>query len=181
MSLPRLVGAQVALVPVPHEVAVAVCAGEPVEPALAPLGLVAGAGWPHDDTADALRPLAEHGSPGDDGGWLVVADGAVVGDCGWRGGPDAEGDVELGYGLAAPSRGRGLGLEAVALMVAWVEQQPGVRRVVARVLAGNQASRRLLARLGFVETPDDPPWVLLVRDLDRQPARPLRITGRHVC
>lgn len=181
MSLPRLVGPQVALVPVPHAVAVAVCSDAPVDAALEPRGLRAAAGWPHADTADALRPLAEHGNDGDDGGWLVVVDGAVVGDCGWRGGPDAAGDVELGYGLAVPSRGQGLGLEAVALLVAWVEQQPGVRRVVARVLAGNEASRRLLRRLGFVEAPDDPPWVLLVRDLERLPGRPLRIRGRHVC
>lgn len=181
MRLPRLVGPQVALVPAPRDVAGAVCSGVPVEPTLQRHGLRAAEGWPHADTADALRPLAEHGEDGDDGGWLVVVDGAVVGDAGWRGGPDGDGDVELGYGLAAPSRGQGLGLEAVALLVAWVEQQPGVRRVVARVLAGNEASRRLLRRLGFVEAPDDPPWVLLVRDLEQQPVRPLRIQGRHVC
>jgi RimJ/RimL family protein N-acetyltransferase len=45
---------------------------------------------------------------------------------------------------------------------------------------GNEASRRLLRRLGFVEEPDDPPWVLAVRDPAR-PASALRVTGRHVC
>ena len=63
----RLAGPRVALVPVPHPVAVAVAACDPVEPALAAAGLRAAAGWPHADTPDALRPLAEHGAIGDTG------------------------------------------------------------------------------------------------------------------
>jgi ribosomal-protein-alanine N-acetyltransferase len=161
-------------------VAVAVCAGEQAGPALAEAGLIAVDDWPHADTAEALRPMAEHGGPSSDGGWLVVADGQVVGDCGWRGGPDADGDVEIGYGLAPSARGQGLGTEAVGILVAWAEQQPGVRRVVARVQAGNTASLRLLHRLGFVEHPDSPPWVLCVRDPDH-PVSALRVVGRHVC
>lgn len=181
MTLPRLAGPRVALVPVPQSLAAAVCAAGDLAPALSPLGLVPGAGWPHEDTAQALLPLAEHGVAGTDGGWLVVLDGEVVGDCGWRGGPDGDGAVELVYGLGRPHRGRGVGTEAVALLVAWAEQQPGVRRVVARVLPGNQASRRLLRRLGFVEQPDEPPWVLLVRDPEQQRQPVLRVRGRHVC
>ena len=175
MSLPRLTGAQVALVPVTLELARAVVAGADPAPLLSPLR--AGRGWPHDDTVDALRPLAEHGEDGGDGGWLVVRDGEVVGECGWRGGPDADGSVVIGYGLAAPARRRGLGTEAVALLCAWVERQPGVERIVADVHLDNQASRRLLRRLGFVELPDDPPWVRCVRG----PTIPTRIRGRHVC
>ena len=175
MTLPRLTGASVALVPVTLELARAVVAGADLEPLLAPLR--AGRGWPHADTVDALRPLAEHVEEGGDGGWLVVRDGEVVGDCGWRGGPDAAGDVVIGYGLAAPARGQGLGTEAVALLCAWAERQPGVQRIVADVHADNEASRRLLRRLGFVELPDDPPWVRCVRGPDAPP----RIRGRHVC
>jgi RimJ/RimL family protein N-acetyltransferase len=157
-----------------------VCRQAPLDAVLAPLGLTAAPGWPHDDTVDALRPLGEHGSPGDDGGWLVVADGAVVGECGWHGGPDAAGDVEIGYGLSAERRGQGLGTEAVALLVAWSATQPGVRRVLARVLPGNTASRRLLRRLGFEEQPDDPPWLLAVHEPHRA-GRALQVRGRHVC
>lgn len=177
MTLPRLTGAAVALVPVTLDLARAVAAGEDPGPALAALRVQAGQGWPHPATADALRPLAEHGDEGGDGGWLVVHDGEVVGDCGWRGGPHADGSVLIGYGLAAPARGRGLGTEAVALLCAWAERQPGVQRIVAEVHAGNDASRRLLRRLGFVELPDDPPWVRCVRGPDAAP----RIRGRHVC
>lgn len=177
MSLPRLIGPRVALVPVPHAVAAAVVAGSGLTAALAGLQLVAGEGWPHPGTADALRPLAEHGGEGDDGGWLVAVDGVVVGDVGWRGGADADGSVLLGYGLAAPARRQGLGTEAVAVLCGWAEGQPGVRRLVAEVHADNVPSRRLLRRLGFVEEADDPPWVRCVRGRDSAP----RIRGRHVC
>lgn len=152
MSLPRLRGPRVTLVPVPLALAQAVVAtdGPALEAALRSLGLTAGQGWPHADSADGLRPFAEFGAAGGgDGGWLVVHDGAVVGDCGWRGGPDDAGDCELGYGLAAPARGRGLGTEAVGLLADWAQRQSRVRRLTAEVLVGNEASRRLLTRLGF--------------------------------
>lgn len=177
MTLPRLVGPRVALVPVPHALATAVVSGSGVDAALGDLQLRAGSGWPHADTADALRPLAEHGAEGEDGGWLIAVDGEVVGDCGWRGGPDSRGDVLLGYGLAVPARRQGIGTEAVAVLCTWAETQPGVQRLVADVHLGNAPSRRLLRRLGFAEEPDEPPWVHCVRG----PGTTARIRGRHVC
>ncbi len=188
MSLPRLTGPRVSLVPVPHALAVAVVEGADVDPALSGLGLQAGPGWPHADTADALRPHAEHGDPGQDADvWLVVdADDRVVGDCGLAGRPDDRGAQEIGYGVAAPARRQGLGTEAVALLCAWVEQQPDVQRVVAEVEVGNEASQRLLGRLGFVSSPATPPYERWTREgpgprpvLRRLPAD--RVPGRHVC
>jgi RimJ/RimL family protein N-acetyltransferase len=130
------------LEPVPLGLARAVLAGDlsAVTPAQ---------GWPHADTHDAFRMLTE---PGQRGTFLVVevASGLVVGDCGWYGPPGDDGDAEIGYGLAAPSRGRGYGTESVALLVEWVRAQPGVRRVVAEVEATNVPSRRVVERLGFV-------------------------------
>ena len=110
-------------------------------------GLEVGEGWPHADTLDAL-------AMGVGGGhallWFVVLDGAVIGDCGTHGDPDEAGDVELGYGLAAPYRGRGYGSEVAAALSRWLLEQPGVRRVVAcDVLEDNLASRRVLVRAGF--------------------------------
>ena len=71
----RLAGPRVSLVPASRAVAAAVAEHRPVEPALAVLGLRAAPGWPHADSPDALRPLAEHGADGDVGTWLVVVDG----------------------------------------------------------------------------------------------------------
>ncbi len=155
---PRLESTHLVLVPQTLAAARALLAGE--DP-----GLPLAEGYPHADTFDALRMVVEHGGP-DDGGWFVLlrddsGDGRVVGDLGTVGPPDDEGVVEIGYGLAAPYRGRGIGTEAVGTFVDWLVTVPGVRRVVARVEVGNEASRRLLARIGFGLTGEaDGHWTL---------------------
>jgi RimJ/RimL family protein N-acetyltransferase len=152
------------LVPCTVEVAQAVLAGS--DP-----GVPHAADWPHDDTYDALRPLAEHGSG--PGTFLVVLDGVVVGDCGWFGPPDEEGEVEIGYGLAPSARGRGVGTRAVEMLLSWVAEQ-GARRVRAEVLPGNAASFALLARLGFEPVEERAGHVVLVRDTGHDvPALPV--------
>lgn len=104
--------------------------------------------WPHADTADALRPLADHPDDTGPGTFLVLHEGLVVGDCGWFGPPDDAGEVEIGYGLAPSARHKGLGTAAVQALLEWVRGQ-GAVHVRAEVLPGNEASLRLLARLGF--------------------------------
>jgi RimJ/RimL family protein N-acetyltransferase len=131
------------LVPQTLESARALLAGEDT-------GLPLADGYPHADTFDALRMFVEHGTTDDDGGWFVtLADGRVIGDCGTLGWTDEDGRVEIGYGLAAPYRGEGYGTEAVRVLADWVAAQPGVTAVTAEVEVGNNASRRLLERLGF--------------------------------
>ena len=101
-------------------------------------------GWPHADTASGLS-FAEHAA----WTWLVVDDDErIAGECGVKGPPDAAGEVEIGYGLAGPSRGRGLGTRAVAALLEELDAR-GVHAVVAEVDRDNLPSRRLLERLGF--------------------------------
>lgn len=127
--------------------------------ALAPL--TAGVGWPTADTADGLGMALAHAR--DDSGtpFLVVSleTGEVIGDCGWKGGPGPDGRVEIGYGLAAPVRGRGLGTELVRTLTTWVLRQPGCTEVLAEVLADNLPSRRALERVGYVLEGTDGPNV----------------------
>jgi RimJ/RimL family protein N-acetyltransferase len=134
-----LVTDRLVLEPLSQETARAVVEGRPD-------GLQRGDGWPHDDTLDALRMVAEHGSEA----WLILEDAVVVGDAGTHGPPDEQGDIEIGYGLAAPSRGRGLSSEFVPALAQHLLARPGVTRVVARaVLTDNIPSRRALERAGF--------------------------------
>jgi RimJ/RimL family protein N-acetyltransferase len=138
--------------PVTAETAAAVIAGDLS-------GLTVGDGWPHDDTRDGLGGVA-HGADA----WLVTLDGVVIGDCGTHGPVDDAGDIELGYGLAAPYRGRGLGNEIAVGLSAHLRGLPGVRRVVANeVLADNIPSRRALERAGFtcVRETDELSWYAL--------------------
>jgi RimJ/RimL family protein N-acetyltransferase len=130
------------LEPVPPELADRLAAGDLGE--LTRRGLRVGRGWPHDDTVHAFTFAAGGGRT-----WLVVDDGIVAGELGTKGPADAEGRVEIGYGLAPPSRGRGLGTAAVGRLLDELATDAAVRTVVAHVAVDNVASRRLLERLGF--------------------------------
>ncbi len=148
--------ARLVLAPVSEDIATGVVAGDVSN-------LTPGEGWPHADTLDGLRMALDHGhAPG----WLVTLEGMVIGDCGTHGEPDDNGDVELGYGLAAPYRGRGYGTEVVIGLSSWLLDQGDVRRVVARrVAVANTPSRRALERAGFVlESADEQhTWYALTR------------------
>jgi RimJ/RimL family protein N-acetyltransferase len=140
---PSLTTERLVLLPQTLESARAVLAGD--DP-----GLPLADGYPHADTFDALRMFVEHATSDAEGGWFVtLADGRVIGDCGTLGWADPQGHVEIGYGIAAPYRGKGYGTEAVRALADWVAAEPGVTAVTAAVEVGNIASRRLLERLGF--------------------------------
>jgi ribosomal-protein-alanine N-acetyltransferase len=138
-----IAGAGVDLLPLTEPMARDLLAGELTDPPAAP-------GWPHADTHSAL--LAALGT-GDAEAlpWLVVLqpDGLVVGDLGWKGRPDDDGVVEIGYGLAPAFRGRGIGGRAVQAFVHWLVDRVGVQRVLAEIHVDNVASRHLVERLGF--------------------------------
>jgi RimJ/RimL family protein N-acetyltransferase len=122
-------------------------------------GVRSGRGWPHDDTRDGLHNALTRGhAPG----WLITLDGLVIGDCGTHGDPDQQGDVELGFGLAAPYRGRGYGTEVAIALSRWLLAQPGVRRVLGRAELGNTPSRRALERAGFVLDSSGPRYAVYV-------------------
>jgi [ribosomal protein S5]-alanine N-acetyltransferase len=78
--------------------------------------------------------------------------GSVIGSINLKGSPDADGDVEIGWGLAEHHRHRGYAFEAALAVVAWVFQQPEVRRISATVPDDNLSSQRLAAKLGLVRT-----------------------------
>lgn len=138
MTPEDIAGDGVLLVPVPGDRVDSVLAGN-VQP------YAAGPGWPRDDTAVALAFRAVLGES-----WLIVVDGVVVGELGTKGPLDAPDGVEIGYGLAGPSRGRGIGTRAVSAFVDWLLAHAEVRRIVAHVDPDNLASSRLLQRLDFV-------------------------------
>jgi ribosomal protein S18 acetylase RimI-like enzyme len=108
-------------------------------------GRAAGRGWPHPDTPPALAFATTGGAT-----WLVVDEtGAVVGEIGTKAPPDASGRVEIGYGLAGPSRGRGLGGRALSALLDRLDTDQEVEVVVAHVAPANEPSIRLLRRYGF--------------------------------
>lgn len=143
-------GAEITLQPIDVAQAQAIVEGD-----LA--GLVAGRGWPQPDTIGGLRlELARGAAPVC---WLIVRDGVVVGEIGWKGGPDPDGSVEIGYAVAPHYRGNGYATGAVIALVALARRRPDVRRVVAETAADNRASRRVLEKAGFTVSSVDGGYV----------------------
>jgi RimJ/RimL family protein N-acetyltransferase len=107
--------------------------------------VTAGDGWPHDDSLDGLRL----GADGPGRSWLAVLDGLVIGDCGTHGAAVPGETVEIGYGLAAPYRGRGYGRQMVSALTRWLLGELGAAGVVAHTGVDNVPSRRVLESAGF--------------------------------
>lgn len=108
-------------------------------------------------------------------GFSVVerATGSAVGSCGFKGPPDANGVVEVAYGIEPSHRGRGYATEAAGALAAFAFASGRVRLVRAHTRPDNGASARVLAKCGFryvgeVVDPEDG----LVCRWERGPAEP---------
>ncbi len=84
--------------------------------------------------------------------WLLreKAHNRIIGSAGFKGRPDWNGMIELGYGIAPSFRRQGYASEAAHRLVEWAFTQPQVRSISAECLPDNLASRRVLEGLGMV-------------------------------
>jgi len=77
--------------------------------------------------------------------WAVERGRELIGVCGFRT------RDELGFAFRSDVWGQGYAREAAAACLRWSGQQ-GVRRIVASTRASNSGARRVLDKLGFVDT-----------------------------
>jgi uncharacterized protein len=164
------------------------------------LGAVIPDDWPPAELSDA-RPIFLRMLEADPAlvGWLGwyaieigVNDGApgdldsdhgrtLIGSVGFKGLPDEEGAVEIGYSVLPAHQGRGLATEMITALVGWAAEQ-GARLVRAQVEPANGASIRVLEKLGFQQTGigDEPGTILFAREAGPcvlHPPPPLFPTG----
>ena len=115
--------------------------------------------WPpefYDRQTMAYTLQALEGGPEQIGwqSWYVLLHDAVpskrtlIGIAGFKGRPDADATVEVGYSILEAFQRQGYGAEAVSGLVGWAFGQ-GVKRVNAETLPELIASQRLLERIGF--------------------------------
>jgi RimJ/RimL family protein N-acetyltransferase len=74
----------------------------------------------------------------------------VIGSAGFKGAPDEDGMVEIGYGIVPGFRGRGYATEAAAALVAFARESGRARLLRAHTLPTNPASMRVLEKCGFL-------------------------------
>lgn len=77
------------------------------------------------------------------------ADKKLVGNCGFKGKPDADGVCEIGYAVAPAYEGKGLATEAARGLADFAFSFENVNVVQAHTLAAENASNSLLKKLGM--------------------------------
>lgn len=111
--------------------------------------------WPPDlyDRPAMEYSLSELSDPSAQGWsfwYLVLTDSnELAGICGFKGRPDANGSVEIGYSLLSQFRGLGLATEASMRLIGWAFTHREVREVSAETLPHLKSSIRVLEKNGM--------------------------------
>lgn len=79
-------------------------------------------------------------------------DQLVVGDMGFKGGPNEDGIIDLGYSIVPSYQGKGYATEMGKAMVEWAFTHSDVKKLVATCNPDNFASIRVLEKIGFKRT-----------------------------
>ncbi len=89
--------------------------------------------------------------------WTAISksDNKMVGDICITGEPNADGEIEIGYGTYDEFQGRGYMTEAVGGLITWAKKQPKVSAVIASTDKNNIASFRILEKNNFVKSGED--------------------------
>ena len=114
----------------------------------------------------ALRARKGQGpNPWAHGFWIIEkSSGKIVGGAGFKGAPDADGMVEIAYGVVPSREGKGYATEAAMALIHFAAADARVRTLRAHTLPQANASTRVLTKCGFVhvgpvvDPEDGPVW-----------------------
>jgi RimJ/RimL family protein N-acetyltransferase len=86
--------------------------------------------------------------------WTAIwkEENKMIGDLCIVGEPNANGEIEIGYGTYDQYQGRGFMTEIVGGIVEWARAQPGVKSVIASTEKTNTPSFRVLEKNKFLKT-----------------------------
>jgi RimJ/RimL family protein N-acetyltransferase len=84
--------------------------------------------------------------------WIVVEKSSliIVAELGFKGKPDQQGNIEIGYGTMPSHRRKGIMTEAVGGMIGWAASMPEIHCILAETDKDNRASIRVLEKNHFV-------------------------------
>lgn len=83
--------------------------------------------------------------------WSIIDKNArlMVGDLCFKGPPNAQGEIEIGYGTYPRFQNKGYMTEAIGVLCAWALQLPEVKAVIAETDVTNVPSQRNLSKNNF--------------------------------
>lgn len=127
------------------------------------LGVEAPVSWPPEhndaDTRAWFRAMIERAPDKSDyGPRYIVGNGRLVGNCGFKGPPNDNGEVEIGYSVIPEEQRKGFASAAVDALLAVAFGNVRVSVVKAETLPTSVASQKVLLANGFVAdgSRDDP-------------------------
>lgn len=85
--------------------------------------------------------------------WMIVKkeDMTVIGDAGFKGAPNENGEIEIGFGFIKEEQQKGYGYEAASSLIEWASQKNKVKVIKADCLIDNIGSIKLLKKCGMIE------------------------------
>ncbi len=126
--------------------------------------------WPLQDTLDILHFIKDKMKHNDADGfdvWMVVKkeDMTVIGDAGFKGAPNENGEIEIGFGLIKEEQQKGYGYEVASSLMAWASQKNIVKIIKADCLIDNIGSIKLLEKCGMSEVKRDNEFIFWEKEL----------------
>jgi len=108
--------------------------------------------------------------------WTIISkeDGIMVGDLCFKGTPNQDGEVELGYGTYETLQGRGYMTEAVGAVTNWALNQKAIKAVLAETAPDNLASQRVLEKNHFKKNYHLETGIFWKREAGEAPQQPVR-------
>jgi ribosomal-protein-alanine N-acetyltransferase len=122
---------------------------------LAALNFKKGRSWPDADVLDTLpriiNNLKKVDHPTGFESWMIIKKDTleVIGDVGFKGFNNEEGNVDLGYGIIKEERRKGYAVEAVSEIIQWAFATTIVKNITANCLTDNIDSIHLLNKFNF--------------------------------
>lgn len=124
-------------------------------------GLNADCDYPDQETLDTIPKIVANielsNGPTGFESWVIILkkEMKIIGDAGFKGLPNQAGEIDLGYGIIASERKKGLATEAAKALSDWAIAQPDVKTITAKCLIENQGSRKILENVGFKKAGQD--------------------------
>lgn len=121
------------------------------------LGLQTDKNWPDYESIETLPKIVKNlekvKEPTGFESWMIVRQDNmfVIGDAGFKGKPNANGEVDIGYSIIEKEQKKGYGFETAKRLVDWAFLQQGVKHITASCLISNIASARILEKVRMHE------------------------------
>lgn len=159
MSIERIFSERLFFVPFTLDVATSILKGN-LE-VLENLGLQTDKNWPDNESIETLPKIIKNlkivKEPTGFESWMIVRQDNmfVIGDAGFKGKPNANGEIDIGYSIIEKEQKKGYGFETAKKLADWAFLQQDVKHVTASCLISNIASARILEKVGMQEISRD--------------------------